>query len=180
MGEGELVTLYEVTVRVGKQELAGARRRYRDFHKLHATLIEHYPHLLHPCVNHSPPAKGAGGMTPLLTSGKHLHDSLPPFPRKHLFRAGWDPLVVVERVSKLNAWLSAVCEKLQFASLELVSFLNVPLYAAIRLLSGDLQVHSHNQPARPPSPPCPNTRLLSQLSRQKKRFISPPSTPRPF
>ena len=37
---------------------------------------------------------------------------------KYLFRAAWDPVVVVERVESLGAWLMAVTEKLQFASLE--------------------------------------------------------------
>ena len=60
-------------------------------------------------------------------------------------------IVVVERVTKLNAWLSAVCDKLQFASLELVAFVNVPLYAAIRLLSGDLQAEDLTEPCSPDS-----------------------------
>ena len=61
-GEEELVVLYEITVRVGKQELAGARRRYREFHKLHHVLSENYPHLLADASSSSydPHDEGAG------------------------------------------------------------------------------------------------------------------------
>lgn len=137
--EEELVVFYEISVRVGKQELAGARRRFREFHKLHRTLAENYPHLL----NGDNPTNAAldDDDTPIISRPPPM--PLPSFPRKHIFRAGWDPVVVTERVGQLNEWLSAVCDKLQFASLELVSFLNVPLYAAIRLLSGDLQARAH-------------------------------------
>ena len=133
----ELIVMYEISVHVGDQELAGARRRFREFHKLYHTLMDNYPHLLNcdgcgdSLVDESPPLPSRSSSAPM-----------PRFPRKHLFRAGWDPVVVTERVKQLGEWLAAACDKLQFASLELVSFLNVPLYAAIRLLSGDLQVRA--------------------------------------
>jgi len=144
----ELVVLYEISVRVGEQPLSHVRHRYRDFHKLQVTLRENYPHLFAERQELPLP------MTPLLEGfldGPTITPAapLPPFPRKHLFRAGWDPAVVTERVVALDAWLSAVCDKLQFASLELVGFLNVPLYAAIRLLSGDLQPDDFTEPCSP-------------------------------
>ena len=180
-GEEELVVLYEITVRVGKQELAGARRRYREFHKLHHVLSENYPHLLADASSSSydPHDEDAGplSVTPPRPRTSSASVALPPFPRKHLFRAGWDPAVVIERVTKLNAWLAAVTDKLQFASLELVGFLNVPLYAAIRLLSGDLQVRKpHNRtalvPQRSPQPPAQRGETPSVIF-----LINPPSTP---
>lgn len=127
---GELVVLFDIASQLpgGGTCAWGAQRRYREFSKLHRLLHLQYPHLL----------------------GDELssESTLPAFPRKHLFRAGWDPQVVTERVAKLGHWLGAVADRLQFASLELVSFLNVPLYAAIRMLSGDLQVTSCSQHSR--------------------------------
>ena len=103
-GEEELVVLYEITVRVGKQELAGARRRYREFHKLHHVLSENYPHLLADASSSSydPHDEGAGplSVTPPRPRTSSVSVALPPFPRKHLFRAGWDPAVVIERIPR--------------------------------------------------------------------------------
>ena len=65
--------------------------------------------------------------------------------------AGWDPDVVVERVQGLGRWLSCICEKLQFVSPELMSFLNVPMYFGIRMLSGDLQPDDFVEPCSPDS-----------------------------
>lgn len=125
----DLVVLFEVTVTVGGREVhGGARRRYREFHMLRMHLMQRYPHLL--------------GMD---------NRDMPPFPRKHFFRAGWDPCVVMERVAKLDTWLGAVCERLQFSCSALVAFLNVPIYAAIRLLSGDLQPDDFVEPCSPAS-----------------------------
>ena len=159
----DLVTLFEISVRVGQQELVGARRRYREFHKLLHALQQNYPHLLSDDAQsegdreqHGAGRDGAGGRSASDNVAASPGDAkrarpIPPFPRKHLFRASWDPVVVVERVEQLGAWLTAVTEKLQFASLELVSFLNIPLYAAIRLLSGDLQPADFAEPMSPDS-----------------------------
>jgi hypothetical protein len=178
----ELVVLYEISVRVGEQPLSHVRHRYRDFHKLQVTLRENYPHLFAERQELPLP------MTPLLEGfldGPTITPAapLPPFPRKHLFRAGWDPAVVTERVVALDAWLSAVCDKLQFASLELVGFLNVPLYAAIRLLSGDLQARAHAPHAararalRPPPrcvrvAPRPGQRRVRRVRRRPRVRLS--------
>ena len=174
----ELATFFEVSVRIGQQELSGARRRFREFHKLYRELQKNYPHLIGEYASGSSSSssfaherefghssggsEGEGSGEPADTASAVR---IPPFPKKHLFRAAWDPEVVVERVQRLCAWLSAVTAKLQFASLELVSFLNIPLYAAIRLLSGDLQVSSSSSTRLSPS-------LSSSFS--KKRNSGPP------
>ena len=132
--EEELVVLYSIVVHVGNQELGGAQRRYREFDTLRQTLEMQYPRLIGPDS---------------LDGASHRH--LPPFPRKYRWRARGDPEVVVERVAMLRDWLSAVAELLQFASVEMVSFINVPLYAAIRLLSGDLQADDFTEPCSPES-----------------------------
>lgn len=140
LGE-ELVVYFDISVRVGVTELAGAKRRYREFRKLCKILQLQYPHLLHP---DSPDEQAEVANSKVeCKASPSVVGALPPLPGKHLFRAGWDPIVVVERVTQLGCWLGAVCERLQFASIELVHFLNVPLYAAIRMLSGDLQVCAH-------------------------------------
>lgn len=175
----ELATFFEVSVRIGQQELSGARRRFREFHKLYRELQKNYPHLI------GEYASGSSSSSSFAHEREFGHSSggsegegsgepadaasavrIPPFPKKHLFRAAWDPEVVVERVQRLGVWLSAVTAKLQFASLELVSFLNIPLYAAIRLLSGDLQVSSSSS----------STRLSPSLSSSfsEKRNSGPP------
>jgi hypothetical protein len=167
-GDAELFTLYDMSVRVGGKEVGGARRRYREFCKLQQVLLDLYPHLL---------AEDGTGEPQQPTAGSSKKPSeLPPFPRKYLLRSGNDPHVVVERVTMLGAWLSAVVDKLQFASLELVSFLNVPLYAAIRLLSGDLQVRPPRDDPRGWSHP----RSLPFLFRRATRLLSPPPSPLPL
>ena len=138
MGEGaDLVVLYSIVVCMGEKELGSTQRRYREFANLNDLLHVNYPHLF--------PEDDDGAS---FVANQRL---VPPFPRKYWLRAGWDPEVVVERVSMLNSWLERVCNKLQFASVELVSFLNVPLYAAIRMLSGDLQPADLTEPCSPES-----------------------------
>ena len=130
--ERELVVLYSIVVRVGGQQLDGSLRRYREFAHLHKLLQHKYPHLF----DNDAPLDAS----PSSNAGSSGGTQLPPFPRKYLLRAGWDPTVVMERVRMLNSWLGAVCNRLQLASIEIISFLNVPVYAAVRMLSGDLQV----------------------------------------
>lgn len=124
----EPVVYYTITVRSGGQELSGSRRRYSEFSRLARQLEARYPRLL-----------ASDGLP------------IPPLPKKTLFRAGWEPEVVVERVRGLGLWLSAVCEKLQYVSPELISFLNVPMYCAIRMLSGDLKADDLVEPCSPDS-----------------------------
>ena len=139
-----IVVWYNVGVQVGAgQELGGARRRYREFLQLHRMLQQRYPRLL--CED---------------TWGEHA--ALPPFPPKTIFRAGWEPEVVVARVNMLGVWLAAVTDKLQYVSPELISFLNVPMYCAVRMLSGDLSAADLVEPC---SLPCsPDTVMAGELA----------------
>ena len=50
---------------------------------------------------------------------------------------GTDPAVVVQRVRGLNRWLTAAVELFQFADAELIRFLNLPVYLALRVMIGD-------------------------------------------
>lgn len=130
-----MVVYYEVSVVVGhgaRDALSGSKRRYREFLRLHRDLLQRYPIFF-----------GEGD------DGGGQHAELPPFPPKSLFRASWAPDLVHERVRGLGRWLRAVCELLQYASPELCAFLNVPLYCATRLLSGDLQRADLLEPCSP-------------------------------
>ena len=125
----EMTMYYQVNVLLGAaQETGGARRRYSEFARLSRQLNARYPRLL-----------AADGVP------------IPPFPKKTLLRAGWEPEVVVERVQGLGEWLQAICAKLQCVSPELVAFLNVPMYCAIRMLSGDLRTADLVGPCSPDS-----------------------------
>ena len=121
-----IVVFYEVTVTVGLgQELGSVGRRYSEFLQLHRLLQQRFPRLL-----------------------SEEHEELPPFPPKTFLRAGWEPEVVVTRIRALGAWLTTVTDKLQYVSPELISFLNVPMYCAVRMLSGDRQVCPSSQSRR--------------------------------
>jgi len=137
-----IIVWYQVAVHVGPgQELGGTRRRYREFLQLHKLLSTRYPRLL--CED---------------TWGEHV--ALPAFPPKTVLRAGWEPAVVVTRVKMLGEWLAAVTDKLQYVSPELISFLNVPMYCAVRMLSGDLSAADLVEPC---SLPCsPDTVMVGE------------------
>jgi len=131
--EHTMVVYFEISVVVGcGQALCGVKRRYREFLRLHRVVQARYPSLLHDDE-----------------WGEHAKGPLPPFPGKTIFRPSWSPDVVTERVRNLGAWLAVVCQKLQYASPELISFLNVPMYCAIRMLSGDLQAADLIEPCSP-------------------------------
>ena len=126
-----IVVRYQIAVKVGSgTELGGARRRYREFLKLRALLQLRYPRLLS--------SESCGEQ-----------DSLANFPKKTILRAAWEPEVVVERVRMLGLWLTAITEKLQYVSPELISFLNVPMYCAVRMLAGDLSPADLIEPCSP-------------------------------
>jgi len=128
--EQAMVVFFEISVVVSGQALCATKRRYREFLRLQRVLQARYPSLLQ--------ADEWGEQA-----------ELPPFPGKTLFRPAWSPEVVTERVKGLGLWLAAVCQKLQYASPELISFLNVPMYCAIRMLSGDLQPADLLEPCSP-------------------------------
>lgn len=144
-----IVVFYEVTVTVGLgQELGSARRRYREFLQLHRLLQQRYPRLL-----------------------SEEHEELPPFPPKTFLRAGWEPEVVVTRLRALGAWLTTVTDKLQYVSPELISFLNVPMYCAVRMLSGDLSAADLVEPC---SLPCsPDTVMANEPGARAGSPLSP-------
>lgn len=144
-----IVVFYEVTVTVGLgQELGSARRRYREFLQLHRLLQQRFPRLL-----------------------SEEHEELPPFPPKTFLRAGWEPEVVVTRIRALGAWLTTVTDKLQYVSPELISFLNVPMYCAVRMLSGDLSAADLVEPC---SLPCsPDTIMANEPGARARSPLSP-------
>lgn len=152
-----IVVFYKVTVTVGLgQELGSARRRYSEFLQLHRLLQQRYPRLL-----------------------SEEHEELPSFPPKTFLRAGWEPEVVVTRIRALGAWLATVTDKLQYVSPELISFLNVPMYCAVRMLSGDLSAADLVEPCSLPCSPDtimanePGVRAGSPLSPHNDHSLHP-------
>ena len=121
-----LATVYLITVYVGKRVKLTVRRRYSEFYALKQTLDARFPQLGHAA------AEAAATTTP-----DELARGFPPFPSKGLLIKGTDPAVVVRRVRGLDRWLRAVVEVLQCVDNDLVRFLCVPVYVALRVMSGD-------------------------------------------
>jgi hypothetical protein len=113
-----------IAVRVGRHAYAStARRRYSEFLRLKNSLHARFPEL---------------------AEGKQAA-CFPPFPPKELPWRGTQPAVVTRRTVGLNRWLQGVCAAIQYVDDELLRFLEIPLYLALRVMSGDFDDQEYAQ-----------------------------------